>query len=80
MAMVKPVRMDAGQEWLRRLSEREREIALLVARGLSNKEVGQSLGLTEGTVKIHLHSIFQKIGAKNRYGLIIQSVPLGAAG
>ena len=52
------------------LSPREREVAQLVARGLSNKEVARELGLSDGTVKIHIHSIFQKLGAKSRYWLI----------
>jgi two-component system nitrate/nitrite response regulator NarL len=38
----------------------------LVANGLSNKEVAQQLALAEGTVKIHLHSIYHKIGISNR--------------
>jgi DNA-binding NarL/FixJ family response regulator len=64
--------MVLGDEWSKVLSPREREVALLVARGLSNKEVACELELCDGTVKIHLHSIFQKLGAKNRYNLIVQ--------
>lgn len=58
--------------WSKVLTPREREVALLVARGLSNKEVARELGLCDGTVKIHLHRIFQKLGAKSRYHLIVQ--------
>jgi DNA-binding NarL/FixJ family response regulator len=58
--------------WSKVLSPREREVALLVARGLTNKEVARELGLCDGTVKIHVHSIFQKLGAKSRYHLIVQ--------
>jgi DNA-binding NarL/FixJ family response regulator len=57
--------------WWKNLSPREGEVALLVARGLSNKAVAHELGITDGTVKIHMHSIFQKLGTKNRYNLII---------
>jgi DNA-binding NarL/FixJ family response regulator len=71
--------MVLGNEWSKVLSPRECEVAVLVARGLSNKEVARKLGLNEGTVKIHLHSIFQKIGAKSRYRLISQSFPMDAA-
>jgi two-component system nitrate/nitrite response regulator NarL len=53
------------------LSPREREIALLVSRGLSNKDVARELGLSPGTVKIHLHSIFMKLGETSRHGLIL---------
>jgi DNA-binding NarL/FixJ family response regulator len=49
-------------QWSALLSPREREVALLVARGLSNKEVARELGLSEGTVKAHVHSILQKLG------------------
>jgi DNA-binding NarL/FixJ family response regulator len=71
--------MALGNEWSKVLSPRECEVAVLVARGLSNKEVARKLGVNEGTVKIHLHSIFQKIGAKSRYRLISQSFPMDAA-
>jgi DNA-binding NarL/FixJ family response regulator len=48
-------------EWLH-LSPREREVALLVARGLANKEIARELGLSNGTVKLHVHKIFLKLG------------------
>jgi two-component system nitrate/nitrite response regulator NarL len=51
------------------LSPREIEIMLRVAEGLSNKEVGRQLNISEGTVKMHLHSIYQKIQVTNRTSL-----------
>src|SRR5215469_5062801 len=51
------------------LSPREIEIMLRVAEGLSNKEVGSKLNISEGTVKMHLHSIYQKVGVSNRTSL-----------
>lgn len=51
------------------LTVREREVMLLVAEGLSNKEVARRLKLSEGTVKIHLHNIYQKVGVTNRTSL-----------
>jgi DNA-binding NarL/FixJ family response regulator len=51
------------------LSPREMEIMLRVAEGLSNKEVGRQLKISEGTVKMHLHSIYQKIHVTNRTSL-----------
>ena len=72
LRMVGSTHMVLGDEWSKALSPREREVALLVARGLTNKEVARELGLCDGTVKIHLHSIFQKLGAKSRYNLIVQ--------
>src|ERR1700751_2412128 len=43
------------------LTSREREIALLVARGLSNKEIAVELQSSPGTIKVHLHNIYQKL-------------------
>jgi two-component system, NarL family, nitrate/nitrite response regulator NarL len=56
-------------EWLRVLSPREREVALLVARGLANKEIARELGLSDGTVKQHVHNIFLKLGTRKRHML-----------
>jgi len=54
------------------LTAREYQVALMVARGLSNKEVARGLGISPGTAKLHVHNIFLKIGARNRYDLIRQ--------
>ena len=62
-------RRSASQRLTRLLTIREREISLLVAEGLSNKEVGRRLELSEGTVKIHLHNIYQKLQVHNRTSL-----------
>jgi two-component system nitrate/nitrite response regulator NarL len=51
------------------LTVRERQIALLVCDGLSNKQLGEQLNLTEGTVKVHLHKIYRKLGLRNRAAL-----------
>jgi DNA-binding NarL/FixJ family response regulator len=51
------------------LTEREREIMRLVRAGLSNKEVGRQLNLTDGTIKVHLHHIYQKLAVHNRTAL-----------
>jgi DNA-binding NarL/FixJ family response regulator len=48
------------------LTEREVEVLGHMARGLSNKEIGAALGRTEGTIKIHVLHIFQKLGAADR--------------
>jgi two-component system, NarL family, nitrate/nitrite response regulator NarL len=57
------------------LTAREREIALLVMSGLRNKEIASKLTLCEGTVKIHLHNIFQKLGIKRRTTLLARRPP-----
>ncbi|WP_309089106.1 response regulator transcription factor [Phenylobacterium sp.] len=48
------------------LTPRERQLVELVAEGLPNKLIARELGLTEGTVKIHLHNVYQKLGVNNR--------------
>jgi two-component system nitrate/nitrite response regulator NarL len=51
------------------LTDRERQIMRLVSEGLSNKEIGRRLNLTDGTIKVHLHHIFQKLEVTNRTAL-----------
>lgn len=51
------------------LTKREREIALHVAEGLSNKDIARRINISDGTVKIHLHNIYQKLGVNNRTSL-----------
>jgi len=52
------------------LTAREREIVRLTVRGLQNKAIARELQLCEGTVKIHLHHIFRKLGVKSRSALV----------
>jgi DNA-binding NarL/FixJ family response regulator len=58
-------------EWSKLLSPRERAVALLIAGRLSNKDIARELGLSLGTVKVHVHNILRKLGVKNRNSLII---------
>jgi two-component system nitrate/nitrite response regulator NarL len=53
------------------LTSREHEIVLALAEGLSNKGIGRRLNLSEGTVKVHLHNIYTKLGVKNRTALAV---------
>jgi two-component system nitrate/nitrite response regulator NarP len=53
------------------LTTRERAVVSLVRRGLRNKEIASELGLTEGTVKIYLHTIYSKVGVDNRTELAV---------
>jgi two-component system nitrate/nitrite response regulator NarP len=55
------------------LAPRERELIRCVARGLRNREIAQQLGVTEGTVKVYLHAVFDKLGVKNRTELAIRA-------
>jgi DNA-binding CsgD family transcriptional regulator len=52
------------------LTERERQIMHLVSQGRSNKEVGRQLKLSDGTIKVHLHHIYQKLAIHNRTALV----------
>jgi two-component system nitrate/nitrite response regulator NarP len=60
------------------LSGRERAVASLAKRGLRNKEIADELGLTEGTVKVHLHKVFDKLGIRGRTELILLGQNRGA--
>jgi len=48
------------------LTTRERQIILALSEGIPNKEIGRRLRLAEGTVKVHLHRIYRKLGIANR--------------
>jgi two-component system, NarL family, nitrate/nitrite response regulator NarL len=62
-------RRSVGEHFERVLSAREREVVMLVAEGLPNKEVARRLNLSEGTVRIHVHNIYQKTGIASRAAL-----------
>jgi len=53
------------------LTERQRDVLRLLLQGQSNKEIARSLGVLEGTVKVHLRSIMQRLGARNRTQLAL---------
>ncbi len=54
-----------------RLTPREREVALAVTTGVSNKEIARQLGLSERTIKMHLGAAFQKLGVEDRVQLVL---------
>ena len=58
------------------LSAREREVMLLVAKGLSNKEIAERLEISNGTVKVHLHRMYKRLGIRNRTSLAMLAVQL----
>ena len=59
------------QASLHRLSDRERQIAYSVARGMKNRDIANQLTISENTVKRHLQSIFGKTGARDRLELAV---------
>ena len=61
------------------LSEREREVLVLVSTGATNKEIAQELTVTENTVKVHLRHILDKLDMRNRQQLAAYAVREGLA-
>ena len=59
------------------LTAREREILHLVAQGLSNREIGAQLYISETTVKFHVHNILEKLKVRRRAELVFQAGRLG---
>jgi two-component system nitrate/nitrite response regulator NarP len=55
------------------LSPRETELVQLVRQGMRNRDIAEQLGITEGTVKVYLHSVFEKTGVANRTELAIRA-------
>jgi two-component system, NarL family, nitrate/nitrite response regulator NarL len=61
------------------LSSRERQLVALVALGRRNRQIATELGITEGTVKVYLNAIFDKLGVANRTELAIRATEEGLA-
>ncbi|MDQ2777720.1 MAG: response regulator transcription factor [Acidobacteriota bacterium] len=64
----KPIRERA------QLSQREREIIVLIAQGYKNKEIAEKMFITEQTVKNHLHNVFDKLGVSDRLELALYAI------
>lgn len=58
------------------LTKRERELVDLVRQGLRNRDIAVQLGVTEGTVKVYLHGIFERVGVDNRTELAMRAAEL----
>ena len=66
-----------------RLSRRESQLVKLLAQGLKNKEIATALNFSEGTVKVYLSKLFDKVGAKDRFELALfglKNLPAGSSG
>ena len=53
------------------LTSREYQVAMLVAHGLSNRDIARELGLTTGTVKLHMHEVLRKLDVKSRSEVLL---------
>ena len=66
-AMRKPVKTDSSHE----LTEREIQVAKMIAQGMSNKMIGNKLGIAESTVKVHVKHILGKIDLRTRVEIAV---------
>jgi DNA-binding NarL/FixJ family response regulator len=64
-------RESAKRDTGRSLTPRETEIVRMTAQGLRNKVIAERLTISEGTVKIHLHNIYEKLGVDGRLELVL---------
>jgi DNA-binding NarL/FixJ family response regulator len=63
-----------GRSRNRPLTPREQQVADLVAKGMKNREIAETLGIATGTVKIHLMHIFEKTGIRDRFELALHGL------
>lgn len=64
-------RESARADAAKGLTPREVEIVGMVAQGLRNRAIGERLSIPEGTVKVHLHNIYEKMGVEGRLELVL---------
>lgn len=72
-------REGPAEETAEKLSPREREIVVLLAKGASNKEIANTLNLAESTVKIHVQNVFKKLNLSSRVQVAVYAVEHGLA-
>jgi DNA-binding NarL/FixJ family response regulator len=73
-ALQKVARREAGVARLSAMvTPRELQIVKMIAGGLRNKEIAGRLAISEGTVKIHLHNIYEKLGVDGRLELLLHA-------
>jgi DNA-binding NarL/FixJ family response regulator len=74
ISMPRGLLQRLGDEPVGTLSEREIEVLVLAARGLSNRLIGQELYLAEATVKRHLANIYEKVGVRSRNDAVRKAI------
>lgn len=76
-AMARIMERSDAEELAESLSPRETQIVRMVAAGLRNREIAGRLGIGEGTVKTHLHTIYRKLDLKGRVELAVYAIDHG---
>ena len=75
--LTRPARAHAGEADLAQLTERERDVLGLIARGFSNRQIADSLHITEGTVKGHVSNVLSKLHLQDRTQAALYAVRHG---
>lgn len=70
-------RREAESGGVRGLTTRETEIVRMIAQGLRNRAIAERLSISEGTVKIHLHNVYEKLGVDGRLELMLYAQQRG---
>jgi two-component system nitrate/nitrite response regulator NarL len=62
---------EPGNDRAAALTGRERQVVKMIAAGLRNRDIGERLSISENTVKVHLHNIYEKLGVEGRMELLL---------
>ena len=67
----------AVEENIKSLTPRQIDVLRCISQGMSNKQIAYALGLTEGTVKLHVTAILKILNVYNRTGAVVEASRLG---